>query len=48
MVRDGFSVDFTRELKDPDTFCMELVIKDAETNEKVVGPCYRWFRVHSE
>ena len=44
MVRDGFTVEFVRELKDANTFCMELVVKDAETREKVVGPCYRWMR----
>ena len=30
----------TRELKEASTFWIELVIKDAGTKERVVGPCY--------
>ena len=41
MVRDGFSVVFTRELRDQNTFCMELCVFDEGTKEKVVGPCFR-------
>ena len=44
MVRDGFGVEFTRELKDEATFCMELFVIDAATQERVVGPCYRWMQ----